>query len=352
MKRAAACLVALALLSGPGGAAGRADPQRAAAAPWSEAQLTERVAALSDRETALAALRERYFAAEDAEQAIRRDLRYRRDEIARLLVALQAFGRTDRPDALPHPAGPLAAARARLMRAALRPQMQAGADALAAELRAVAAAQSQQADQLALIEATLETLAAERAALRALLDERPAASAEAQVPAALLREAESLSDLAAALAASGAEAGEPPPALAAPVVGAVRRGFRARDGAGVRRPGLVLDALPQGVVRAPAAGIVRYAGPYLDYGYVVVIEPRRDLLILLAGLATLDTATGARVETGALLGQIGGRPPTAQEYLMLGHQQGGETPPETLYMELRHGRDPIDPSPWLAAHNG
>ncbi len=130
------------------------------------------------------------------------------------------------------------------------------------------------------------------------------------------------------------------------------RGFGEPDAAGVRRPGLLVEAAPLALVTAPAAADVRYAGPFLDYGYVVVLQPRADVLLVLAGLATLETRTGARVGSGELLGLLGGRPLDAQEYLMLGQAQTGETPAETLYIELRHGQGPVDPTTWFADRNG
>ncbi|MBA3326511.1 MAG: peptidoglycan DD-metalloendopeptidase family protein, partial [Rhodobacteraceae bacterium] len=136
-----------------------------------------------------------------------------------------------------------------------------------------------------------------------------------------------------------------------PVTGRVLRGFGEADAAGVRRPGLVMQAAPLALVIAPADGRVRYAGPFLDYGYVVVLEPRADVLVVLAGLATLEVRSGAEVRAGELLGLMGGRQLDAQEYLMLGDAGTGGTPAETLYIELRQGQDPVDPSPWFGDRN-
>jgi septal ring factor EnvC (AmiA/AmiB activator) len=50
-------------------------------------------------------------------------------------------------------------------------------------------------------------------------------------------------------------------------------GFEAQDAAGVSRPGLLLATAPAALVTSPWFGTVRYAGPLLDYGNVVILEP-------------------------------------------------------------------------------
>ena len=91
------------------------------------------------------------------------------------------------------------------------------------------------------------------------------------------------------------------------------RRYEEPDAAGVRRPGLVLFAPPQSLVRAPADAVVRYAGPFLEYGYVVVLEPDAETMVVLAGLAQLQVRTGATVRRGDLLGLLGGRAPDVKK---------------------------------------
>ena len=85
----------------------------------------------------------------------------------------------------------------------------------------------------------------------------------------------------------------------------------------MRRPGLVVGAPPLSLVSAPADAIVRYAGPFLEYGYVVVLEPDSGTMVVLAGLARLQVGTGAAVRRGELLGLLGGRSLDVEEYVML-----------------------------------
>ena len=167
----------------------------------------------------------------------------------------------------------------------------------------------------------------------------------------MARDSASLTALAAALAE---QPGAPPPpegpaeALAWPVAGTVLNHFDEPDAARVRRPGLVVGAPPLALVTAPADAVVRYAGPFLEYGYVVVLEPDSETMVVLAGLARLRVATGQRVLRGEFLGLMGGHAPDVEEYVMSPEADTGAGGGETLYIEVRHGRGPVDPEPLFA----
>ena len=116
----------------------------------------------------------------------------------------------------------------------------------------------------------------------------------------IARDSATLTALAAALAKTGGA--PPPPAARRParppaLAGRGRRSsrhFNEPDAAGVRRPGLVRRAAPRSrSSRAPADAVVRYAGPFLEYGYVVVLEPDPATMLVLAGLGRLQVRTGA-----------------------------------------------------------
>ena len=67
-----------------------------------------------------------------------------------------------------------------------------------------------------------------------------------------------------------------------------------------------MSAPPLSLVAAPADAAVRYAGPFLDYGYVVVLETEPGTLVVLAGLAQLRCATGRAVRRASCSGCSGG----------------------------------------------
>lgn len=374
MRRLAAAAVAL-MLAGAPAATAAAGPAEAvaessarlsgavaalAAAPAAEDRVAALAAALAAQEAALAGLRDGVIGAEARERELMFDLQRRGPEISRLLLAMEALSRSAEPASGLHPGGPLAAARASAMIGWLTPALRSEARTLGDRLAAIDAARALRAQGLDQLAAGLAEQTAARDALVAALaaaDTDTQTDAPTAVPASLPREAQTLSDLADRLAALGAAPGalaasDEPLALRWPVTGQPLRGYGEADAAGVRRPGLLLQTAPLALVTAPAAAEVRYAGPFLDYGYVVVLQPRADVLIVLAGIATLETRTGARVGPGAPLGLLGGRPLDAQEYLMLGQSRTGETPGETLYIELRHGQGPVDPSTWFEDRNG
>jgi murein hydrolase activator len=366
---ARAGLVAAALLATPA-FAGAADPAAevgAASARVAEAGVAleaaragggDRVvalgAAVEGYEAGLAALRSGVGAAAARERALSLGLVTRRGEIARLLAALQAMSRTPPPAQALHPVGPLGAARAAAMMERLTPALAAEAAELAAALAEVEDIRALQRQATAELEAGLATLAAAQAELAAAMAAATPMPEAAVSPAltAMARHSESLTELAAALAA----ASDAPPSPAAgaagpmdwPVKGDVLIGFDEPDAAGVRRPGVVLRASPLALVRAPADATVRYAGPFLEYGYVLVLEPAPGTMVVLAGLARLQVPAGAAVRRGEPLGLLGGRPLGVEEYVMLPQSDTGAGGGETLYIEVRQGRGPVDPEPLFA----
>lgn len=139
--------------------------------------------------------------------------------------------------------------------------------------------------------------------------------------------------------------------LPMPVLGTVLRKFNEADAAGIRRPGLVIATAPAALVTAPWPATVRYRGPLLDYGNVMILEPAEGYLLVLAGLGTVYGETGDVLAAGAPVGLMGGSEPGAQEFgadFVQAAQKGGSAGrTETLYMELRKGKQPVDPAAWF-----
>ncbi|WP_066808173.1 murein hydrolase activator EnvC family protein [Sphingomonas asaccharolytica] len=88
-----------------------------------------------------------------------------------------------------------------------------------------------------------------------------------------------------------------------PVTGKLVTGFgEVSADAGVTSRGLTW-AVPGGAdIAAPAAGKVLFAGPFRDYGRIVVIDHGGGWSTVLIGLGTLSVTAGQRVGQGALLG--------------------------------------------------
>ena len=132
-----------------------------------------------------------------------------------------------------------------------------------------------------------------------------------------------------------------------PVRGALIAGFGALDPWGRPGYGLTFEAPAYAQVSAPWDGTVRYAGPLIDYGQVVVLEPEEGTLIVLAGLARVDRVVGETVLSGERLGDLGGPMPDSDEFLLEASTDRDEINAEKLYMELRRGGEAIDPAAWF-----
>lgn len=182
-----------------------------------------------------------------------------------------------------------------------------GGDAAREEERALALAE--QARDLTGLLDTLDDNARRREALAALPGPkiRPQRPSEAQVSAP------SVSDL-------RAEASPEPYLL--PANGRLAEGF------GGSSRGLTLAVESGAAVVAPGAGRVAFAGPYSNYGRIVILEHGNGWTSLVTGLGRLDVSVGEDLVAGSPLGVADPR---------LGR----------VILELRRRGEPIDPLPLL-----
>lgn len=363
-------ILALALLAAPlPAAADPAETARAAALQMLQAveglaaanTARDRVAALTAtiaaHETGLTALRSGLREASLREAEIARALDRQSETVGRLLAAMMAIGRVEGPALLIHPAGPLGTARAGMMTADLAPAMQAEADRLAAVLAELRELRIQRAAAVQALQTGLTSLQDARADLGQAISERrppaPELSFDEARLLALLESAATLDSLAAGLAAlpPGAPLGAGDFAAAQgtlrpPVRGTLLRRAGEADAAGTARPGIVLATEPGALAVAPWDVSVRYRGPLLDYGNVILLEPAEDYLILVAGLGTVYPELGEVLAAGAPLGLMPGADAQGAEFAPA--VQAGVVQSESLYLELRHRGRPIDPGGWFA----
>lgn len=88
-----------------------------------------------------------------------------------------------------------------------------------------------------------------------------------------------------------------------PVTGQLITGFgEVSPDAGVTSRGLTWAVAGSADIVAPATGKILFAGPFRDYGKIVVIDHGGGWSTVLIGLGTLSVATGEQVGQGALLG--------------------------------------------------
>lgn len=310
-------------------------------------------------EEGLLALREGIRQAALRERTILMAFDAERDRLSRLLGVLQSIEAAPAPVVLMHPEGPLGTARAGMILSEVTPAVASQARALRAQLEELAALRAVQDMALRDLSDALEraqdarTQLSQAIAERRMLPENFLSDDVAMTQ--LVDSVDSLDTLSALLAQSPPAASPELPdfisargALPLPVLGTQLRAFGEADAAGVARPGLVYATRAGALVTAPWPASVRYAGPLLDYGNVIILEPEAGYLLVLAGLDTVYVNTGVVIPAASPLGLMPGGAESDTEELIVATLQGsGAALSETLYMELRENGVPVDPAEWF-----
>lgn len=323
----------------------------------------DRVAALTRTvrgyEEGLAAMRDGLRAVSIREQQLTRQLAGREDEISRLMGVLQSIGSQQNPSMLVHPQGPLGTARSGMLVADVMPALAKRANALRADLEEVTTLrvlQEQAADRL---RQGLTGVQDARTALSQAIADRtdlPQRFLENDMQiAVLIASTETLEGFASGL--TQVEENDAPDQLpdiahrkgdlSLPVQGTILRRAGEADAAGVKRPGIVMATRPRALVSTPTAATIRYRGPLLDYGLVMILEPQNDMLIVLAGLDVVYGDPGQVVPEGSPVGLMGGEDPEVGAILSQSSDGTGSDRTETLYIEVRQGSDAVDPLSWF-----
>lgn len=370
-----AALAALCLLAAePGGAQG--DP--AVTAREASRMLEEAATALREADGArdqVEALTETVRAYEHGLDALRAGIRdaalrertillvfdAERERLARLMGVLQRIEEAPAPATLLHPEGPLGTARLGMIVADVTPAVAREARALRAQLEELAVMRALQDGAVGQLEAALSGVQDARSALsQAIADRVDLPRRFSQDPAAMARildSVDSLGSFAAMLAETPApgtdtirDFASARGSLPLPALGTLLRGFNETDAAGISRPGSLLAVPQNALLTAPWPASVRYAGPLLDYGNVIILEPQADYLVILAGAGDLFVTAGELVPSGAPLGLMPDREGETDAELIVSDALGGGVElTETLYMELRQGGSPVDPMEWFTA---
>ncbi|GHF34348.1 murein hydrolase activator EnvC family protein [Seohaeicola zhoushanensis] len=372
MRRAALALV-VALLA-TGAAAAQDDPahaasaaarqlERAAASLDAATSARDRVRALTETvqayEAGLAAMREGMRRVATRETTLSRKLAAREQEISRLIGVLQVIETSAPPVLLVHPSGPMGSARSAMMLADVTPGLNAQAAELRRDVEELRTLRILQANAAEGLKTALAGVQQARAGLSQAVAERtdlPRRFIEDPVRTAiLLGSTETLDAFADGLAEmsdtpipeSDADISAQKGHLPLPVQGVILHRARQADAAGVRREGMILATRPRALVTAPVAATIRYRGPLLDLGNVVILEPQRDTLFVLSGLAEVFGEAGEVIPAGSPVGLMGGQTPENGAILSLSGDGTGTDHPETLYIEVRQGGAPVDPETWF-----
>ncbi len=320
---------------------------------------SDRVAALTQTvqayEDGLAALRDGLRRAAIRQLTLETDLEARSDEVARLLGVLQTMGRAPAPILLLHPSGPTGTARSGMMLADVTPALQDKVTELREQLDEVAILRGLQNDALAILEDGLSGAQTARAELSAAIADRTDLprrfSEDPAQTAVLLASSETLQAFASGLAQTqtngGPDANTVKGNIPLPVDGRVIRMYEEPDAAGIARPGILIAVRPRALVTTPISATIRYAGPLLDYGNVVILEPAADVMWVLAGLEQVFGEVGQIVPDGTPVGLMGGIITDAQGILTESAQGSAGERTETLYLEVRDRQSAVNPAEWF-----
>lgn len=326
----------------------------------------DQVMALSEviraHEQGQAALRDSLRRAALREAEVRAEFEAQREQLSRVIGVMAAMQQSPETLMLLHPAGAASTAHSGMILSSVAPALQAEADRLKAGLEEIAVVrQIEQSAADTLAQGLGQVQEARRLLASAVTDRSTMPVRFGEDPAevkALLASADTLDGFADGIAAMEKDIGAPMAdfeaaqgSLPLPAVGAILRGHDEPDARGIRRPGLTIGTAPAALVTSPWPATIRYRGPLLDYGNVMIVEPARGYLLVVAGLSEVFGETGDVLLAGEPMGLMGGREGTAAEFgaAFVEAAAVGNTPPtmQPLYVELRHGKETLDPAEWF-----
>ncbi|MCP4329487.1 MAG: peptidoglycan DD-metalloendopeptidase family protein [Alphaproteobacteria bacterium] len=291
----------------------------------------------------------------DQESQLSERLAARHAQVSEALMALQRLGLHPPDSLVAVRLSPTETLRSGLLLRAIVPVLQTQAGELAAQLaelnlvRAeIAETRESHRDRLATQEAErlgIERLLTEIGTLRAATLGRARKLAERN--AALAKKAKDLSAFLRELDAAAPEtpslkpARAPAPAIRSfagargridlPVHGRIIQHYGAEIPYDRTSRGIRIETRAGAQVVAPFDGEIVYAGPFRDYGLILIIEHSDGYHSLLAGFDRIVGGVGQWVLAGEPVGTMG--------------RSDNEKP--NLYVELRRDGQPINPSPWL-----
>ncbi|WP_233270410.1 murein hydrolase activator EnvC family protein [Chachezhania sediminis] len=370
LARAALCLCLAAAWPAAVGADPAGDARRASAALEDASRQLAQASTARDQvkaltrtvqafEAGLGALRDGMRQAAAREAELETSLAAREAETAALAGALLTISAAPPPVLLAHPDGPLGAARSGMMLAEIAPALEAKVDSLKddlAEIRDLQLLQSGAAETLRQGLIGVQDARAELSRAMADRTDLPVRFVDDPIQTALLIAAtETLDAFASGLwLLTDAEIAAAEPGLSArmgtlplPVAGRLLRKAKEADAAGVERPGVLVATQPRALVVAPTSATIRYAGPLLDLGNVVILEPDPTTLFILSGLAEVYGHAGEVIPEGSPVGLMGGPVTDPQAVLSPIGDGAGTERPETLYIEVRQDGVPVDPASWF-----
>ncbi|MEZ5825546.1 MAG: peptidoglycan DD-metalloendopeptidase family protein [Geminicoccaceae bacterium] len=121
---------------------------------------------------------------------------------------------------------------------------------------------------------------------------------------------------------------------ALPLQGEILVGFGDREGEHTSN-GITIASAADTEIVAPVGGKVVFAGPFKDYGLLLIIDHGNEYHTLLTGFGEIGPEEGDVVRAGQMVGRLAERVDNNPR----------------LYLELRFRGMPVNPLPWLAARS-
>lgn len=291
----------------------------------------------------------------DAERAeIEQRLEHDRGGAAQLVLALERIRRIPPEAMLVRPGAPMDTARSAMLLHATLPRLYNRAESLRKDLGRLETVIGQVYADRAAAQDAAKKLETQRTEMAGLITERERLYARTEKDhkrkAAEIQEisarAKNLKDLVGKLEEKnrqeesarrknmpGVHKAAVPPKLPGtgpaqlPVSGTLLARYGEPDEIGAPAKGIRIAARPRALVVAPMGGIVQYAGPFRNYGQLVIIEHKKEYHSLVAGLDRIDTVVGRAVSSGEPIGLMGRSEEDSR-----------------LYYELRYKGQPVDPA--------
>lgn len=113
-----------------------------------------------------------------------------------------------------------------------------------------------------------------------------------------------------------------------PIRGDVIQSFGEETISGAHTRGMTIRGRARAQVVAPSDGTVLFAGPFKNYGQLLILDNGDNYLTLLAGMERIDTNVGQEILAGEPIGQM-------------------KESNSDLYIEIRKDGQPVNPAPWF-----
>ncbi|MBL4638994.1 MAG: peptidoglycan DD-metalloendopeptidase family protein [Kordiimonadaceae bacterium] len=296
---------------------------------------------------------------EEASTEKKTSLDQRQDELLDLLSALERLAKRPAVLALLQPSEALKTARSASLMGEIVPEISVMADALKTDLKTLTDLQADLSVQRFDLKNTLAGLTEHQLKLASLLEKRKGEASTSRTRAnnvaqeirRYTADAKSLRELLEKLARVPKTVIKPTPeratlpdtgfrtysrpiaelkgSLPQPAIGRIVSRFGDKETAGTAR-GIKIRTRANAQVVAPFDGQIVFAGPFRDYGQLLIIEHGGGYYSLMAGFGSLHSAVGQWVLTGEPVG------------IMTASVDNRD-----LYVEMRRRGKAINPEPWL-----